>query len=57
MNYTFDDLEAKKKELNSLIDDYFSISKHDDKQREELIVKINNLQNEVQLIYNKLKNI
>ena len=55
MNYTFDDLEAKKKELNSLIDDYFAISKHDDKQREELIAKINSLQNEVQLIYNKLK--
>lgn len=55
MKYTKQDLEEKKRELRSLIDDYFSLSKHDEENKEKLIIKIRNLENEVQSIHNKLK--
>lgn len=57
MKYTKQDLEEKKRELRSLIDDYFSLSKHDEENKEKLIIKIRNLENEVQSIHNKLKSI
>lgn len=57
MSYTKEDLEKKKKEVNSLIDDYFALSKHDSKSKEKLLNKINILQDEIQLIYNELKSV
>ena len=57
MKYTKKDLEKKKKELNNLAEEYFSLSKHDDEGKEKLASKMRKLENEVQLIYNELKSV
>lgn len=51
------ELEQKKKELNNLADEYFSLSKHDEVGKEKLASKMRKLENEVQSIYNELKSV
>lgn len=55
MNYIKKELEEKKKELNSLAEEYFSLSKHDEAGKGKIASKMRKLENEVQLIYNELK--
>ena len=55
MKITSPEMRAKQKELNKLIDEFFSLSKDDEKSRNELIKRIRKLQDEVDNIYNRLK--
>ena len=55
MKYTKKDLEEKKREINNLAEEYFSLSKHDEKGKEELASKMRKLENEIQSIHNALK--
>ena len=55
MKYTKKDLEEKKREINNLAEEYFSLSKHDEAGKEKLASKMRKLENEVQSIYNELK--
>ena len=57
MKYTKKDLEEKKREINRLAEEYFSLSKHDEKGKEELAFKMRKLESEIQSIYNKLKSV
>ena len=49
------ELKKKKKELNSLIEDYFALSKKDITKKDELMVVIQKLEQEVQSLYQKIK--
>lgn len=57
MKYTKKDLEEKKKALNNLAEEYFSLSKHDEAGKEKLASKMRKLENEIQSIYNKLNDV
>ena len=52
-----DELEKKKKEINSLCEEFFSLSKKDIEKKEKLIAKITNLENEIQTMHSKLNRV
>lgn len=57
MKITNEELEKKKKQIKELGDEFFSLSKNDNKGKELLLEKMRKLENEIQSSYNKLKNI
>ncbi len=50
-------MKKRKKELNNLAEEYFSLSKHDDAGKEKLASKMRKLENEVKSIYNEVKSV
>lgn len=54
---TNEEIEKKKREIKNLCDDFFALSKNDVKTKEKLIVKITNLENEIQAIHRKLNQV
>lgn len=57
MQVTSKELEEMKKELKSLTDDFFALSKKDETAKKELLEKMVDLENAIQKKYNELKGI
>ena len=57
MQVTSKELEKMKKELKSLTDDFFALSKKDETAKKELLEKMVDLENDIQKKYNELKGI
>ena len=57
MQVTSKELEKMKKELKSLTDDFFALSKKDETAKKELLEKMVDLENSIQKKYNELKGI
>ena len=57
MQVTSKELEQMKKELKSLTDDFFALSKKDETAKKELLEKMVDLENDIQKKYNELKGI
>ena len=57
MQVSSKELEQMKKELKSLTDDFFALSKEDETAKKELLEKMVDLENNIQKKYNELKGI
>ena len=57
MQVTSKELEEMKRELKSLTDDFFALSKKDETAKKELLDKMVDLENAIQKKYNELKGI
>ena len=57
MQVTSKELEQMKKELKSLTDDFFALSKKDEIAKKELLEKMVDLENAIQKKYNEFKGI